>query len=98
MSALLFGKKDAYIELPAVEGKKLAKVVITSNKQAAGGQTVGIFTTDDQQVEGGDPQNWGKTDTPQIYTLSGTEVNTKYRLKSTANSNCQINTMELIYY
>ena len=97
-SALLFGKKDAYIELPAVEGKKLAKVVITSNKQAADGQTVGIFTTDDQQVEGGDPQNWDKTDTPQIYTLSGTEVNTKYRLKSTANSNCQINTMELIYY
>ena len=70
---------------------------MTSNTGAAGGQTCGIFTTDNVQVTGGDPLNWGKTDTPQIYVLSGTAVNTKYRLKSTTSSNCQINTMELIY-
>lgn len=95
--ALLFGKADAYIEFPAIADKKLVKVIVTSNTGAAGGQTCGIFTTDNVQVTGGDPLNWGKTDTPQIYVLSGTAVNTKYRLKSTTSSNCQINTMELIY-
>lgn len=95
--ALLFGKADAYIEFPAIADKKLVKVIVTSNTGAAGGQTCGIFTTDNVQVTGGDPLNWGKTDTPQIYVLSGTAVNTKYRLKSTTSNNCQINTMELIY-
>lgn len=95
---LIFGKKGAYIQLPAVAGKALTKVVCVSRKGASGSVMVGIATTDGAFVTGGTPIKWAQTD-PYTFTyeLTGTAVNTPYCVRIDSAHNAQIVTMELTY-
>lgn len=54
---LLIGKTNAYIELPAVNGKKLVKVVAVSRDGASSNVIVGITDTDNNAVAGGEAVN-----------------------------------------
>ena len=95
---LLIGKTNAYIELPAVSGKKLVKVVAVSRSGASTNVIVGIADTDNNIVSGGDAVKWNNTtDFTYTYSLSETAVNTPYRILVTNNYNAQFTKLELIY-
>lgn len=95
---LLIGKTNAYIELPAVNGKKLVKVVAVSRDGASSNVIVGITDTDNNAVAGGEAVKWdNKTDFTYTYSLSGTSVNTSYRVVVTNKYNAQFTKLELIY-
>lgn len=95
---LLIGKTNAYIELPAVSGKKLVKVVAVSRDGASTNVVVGIADTDGNAVAGGEAIKWSNTtDFTYTYSLSGTSVNTPYRVVVTNKYNAQFTKLELIY-
>lgn len=95
---LLIGKTNAYIELPAVNGKKLVKVVAVSRDGASSNVIVGITDTDNNAVAGGEAVKWdNKTDFTYTYSLSGTSVNTSYRVVVTNKYNAQFTKLELVY-
>ncbi|MBQ2023797.1 MAG: BACON domain-containing protein [Alistipes sp.] len=95
---LLFGKKGAYVELPAIEGKTLVKVVATSRKGASASVQVGVCDTNGANVEGGANITWAQTE-PYVFTynLSGTTANTAYRLTVANDKNAQLTRLELYY-
>lgn len=95
---LIFGKSGAYVQLPAIEGKVLTKVVVTSRKGASGSVMVGIADVDGNFVGGGDPIKWEQVD-PYTYTynLTGTTANTPYCIRVNSKHNAQITTLELTY-
>lgn len=95
---LLIGKTNAYIELPAVSGKKLVKVVAVSRDGASTNVVVGIADTDNNAVAGGEAVKWdNKTDFTYTYSLTGTSVNTAYRVLVTNKYNAQFTKLELVY-
>lgn len=95
---LLIGKTNAYIELPAVSGKKLVKVVAVSRDGASTNVTVGIADTNNGTVAGGEAVKWdNKTDFTYTYSLTGTSVNTAYRVLVTNKYNAQFTKLELVY-
>lgn len=95
---LLIGKTNAYIELPAVSGKKLVKVVAVSRDGASANVTVGIADTNNGTVAGGEAVKWdNKTDFTYTYSLTGTSVNTAYRVLVTNKYNAQFTKLELVY-
>lgn len=84
---LMIGKHGAYIEVPAIAGKSLSKVTIVTRNGASTNVNVGIVTADAPVgdaytfVAGGELQQWDSAaDFTYNYTLSGTAVNTKYRI------------------
>lgn len=95
---LIVGKKGAYVEMPAVEGKALASVKITLTTSASKKVTVGVEDANGNIVAGGEAKLLDQKD-GQIYTydLSGTAVNTKYRLVVTNSNNVQYYKLELSY-
>lgn len=95
---VLFGKKGAYVELPAIEGKTLVKVVATSRKGASASVQVGVCDTNGANVEGGANITWAQTE-PYVFTynLSGTTANTAYRLTVANDKNAQLTRLELYY-
>lgn len=101
-NTLFFGKKDAYILLPAVANKSLARVSCTTyaNTYVSKKVSVGVFNTDGAAaVPGGGTQLWDQADGNLKYTynLTGTAVNTAYRLQITNAYNAQIAKLELWY-
>lgn len=95
---LLIGKTNAYIELPAVSGKKLVKVVAVSRDGASPNVVVGIADTNNGTVAGGEAVKWdNKTDFTYTYSLTGTSVNTAYRVLVTNKYNAQFTKLELVY-
>ena len=95
-NAILVGKKGAYIQMPAIEGKSLTKVSVLTAKDASAKVTVGIYDTSDNLVTGGGDLTLGKG-TTHDWNLSGTSVNTNYRIKVTNANNSQFQTITLVY-
>ena len=95
---LLIGKTKAYIELPAVSGKKLVKVVAVSRVGSSASVIVGIADANSNIVAGGEAVKWdNKTDFTYTYSLTGTSVNTAYRVLVTNKYNAQFTKLELVY-
>ena len=84
----------AYIELPAIAGKALTKVVLTGASGASSTSEASITDTAGADVAGGSTQVVGTG--VATYALSGTAENTSYRITITKN-NCQFAKIELYY-
>ncbi|MDR0940463.1 MAG: DUF5689 domain-containing protein [Mediterranea sp.] len=95
---LLIGKAGAYIELPAVSGKKLTKIVATGRNGASTSVMIGVVDTSDAEVSGGTPIKWDNTAGYEYtYNLSGTSVDAKYRIKVNSAHNAQFTNLVLTY-
>ncbi len=92
---LLIGKAGSYIELPAIEGKRLTKVVLTTSSGASKKVAVGIFSTDDTEVAAAQTLNELSSDF--TFTPAGTATNTAYRIKVTNANNAQFTKIYLQY-
>ena len=88
---------DNYIEFPAIAGKKLVKVYVVDGN--AGGDCH-VQTTGKVDVEGGNLGSGvyksGAT-AGVTFNLTGTAVNTAYRLNATANGTIRVKHLELTY-
>lgn len=93
----------SYLTLPAIAGKKLIQVIATNNKGAAKNAAVAIVPTDSTTpVAGGESQLWtdplpadGASDI--TFDLSGTVVNTSYRVYAIKGNNAQLKKLVLTY-
>lgn len=87
-----------YLGLPAIDGWKLSKIVISNTSGCSTTTKVSVYKekTYEHLVTGGDEQIFSTQGSTYTYALSGTEVNTSYYLKI-ANKNCQIKNIELTY-
>lgn len=98
-TALLIGKDGAYITLPAVEGKSLAKVrcrVNTGNPSTK--PYVGVYNSTGTALQGGEAVNWKTPGESYEYILAGTAVNTSYRIQvASGGANIQVAEIELWY-
>lgn len=97
---LLYGKKGAYIGLPAIESKSLSKVVATSRDGASKAVMVGVFDAANQPVDGGEAITWDYEATGSYaftYNLTNTAQNTSYKLYINSAHNAQIVKLELWY-
>lgn len=96
---IINGKQGAYIELPAIGDKKLTKVTVTTLKGASVSVMVGIMNSSNVAVAGGEAIKWDQVDSKLDYTyeLSGTTVNTKYRIYIASAHNAQFGKLELTY-
>ena len=92
--AFYIGKAGAYIELPAISGKALSKVILTGASGASGDSEAAITDTAGADIAGGLSQVVGKGEA--TYDLSGTVANTSYRITVT-KKNCQFAKIELFY-
>lgn len=95
---LLFGKTGAAVEFPAIEGKKLVKVVCVSRNGASGNVKVGIADGSGNYISGGEAIQW-KQEEPYTFTyvLTDTAVNTAYRLLVANKYNAQLTSLELTF-
>ncbi|MBQ7811311.1 MAG: BACON domain-containing protein [Bacteroidales bacterium] len=95
---VLWGKKDGYILMPAVEGKKLAKVIILTGKNASVKVQVGVYNADGTSaVEGGEAKTLSEKNAEFSYTLTGTDVNTNYQFRVVSAHNAQFQKLTLVY-
>ncbi|MDE5852047.1 MAG: hypothetical protein K2H25_04580, partial [Alistipes sp.] len=94
---LLFGQQGAYVELPAVAGKSLTKVIVKSRSGASANVKVAVCDTSDAVVAGGEEQQWNNSDHTYVYDLSDTAINTPYRLCVMTAHNAQITQLDLYY-
>lgn len=93
---IFFGKKGAYIELPAIPDKKLTKVTLTSHADAAKATKLGIADSNNTIVKGG--EGITKDENHKFtYNLSETTINTKYRIYIVTEANSQIGGWTLVY-
>ncbi len=96
---IILGKAGAYIEFPAISGKRLSKVVATTREGASKSVQVGIADSNNTAIEGGTPIIWSQTDGQMTYTydLPSTTVDTKYRIFVNSKHNAQFTNWELTY-
>lgn len=92
--AFFIGTTGAYIELPAISGKALSKVILTGASGASGDSEAAITDTAGADIAGGLSQVVGKGEA--TYDLSGTVANTSYRITVT-KKNCLFAKIELFY-
>ena len=92
--AFFIGTTGTYIELPAISGKALSKVILTGASGASGDSEAAITDTAGADIAGGLSQVVGKGEA--TYDLSGTVANTSYRITVT-KKNCQFAKIELFY-
>ena len=94
---ILMGKQGAYILLPAIEGKKLTKVVFMTTGGCSEKTTVGIYSEDGSTVvTGGEDQKHVKN-TEFTYNLTGTEAGKHYQWRVTNANNAQFQWMKMYY-
>lgn len=95
---LMLGKQGAYLELPAVAGKSLTKVIVKSRDGGSANVRVSVCDTSNAVIEGGEEQQWNNTsDYTYVYNLSGTAMNTPYRLYIANGYNAQFTQLDLYY-
>lgn len=96
---IINGKKGAYIELPAISDKRLTQIIATTRKGASVSVMIGITDQNNEEITGGAAIKWAQIDGQMEYTynLSGTAVNTKYRISIASAHNAQFAKLELIY-
>ena len=92
--AFYIGTIGAYIELPAISGKALTKVILTGASGASGDCEASVTDTNGSDISGGLTQVVGQG--VATYELSGTAANTSYRITIT-KKNCQFAKIELFY-
>ena len=97
-SSYLMLKSTTYLGLPAIDGWKLSKIVISNTSGCSTATKVSVYKekTYTNLVTGGGEQTFSTQGSTYTYALSGTEVNTSYYLKI-ANKNCQIKNIKLTY-
>ena len=88
------GKAGAYIELPAISGKALSKVILTGASGASSSSEASITDTAGADIAGGLSQVVEQG--TATYELNGTTAGTSYRITVTKN-NCQFAKIELFY-
>lgn len=95
---IFLGKKGAYVELPAIANKKLTKITVNAHAGAAKGTKVGIADTNNNIIEGGTPITRDDANFQFVFNqLSGTSVNTKYRILVDSDANAQFGGWTLTY-
>lgn len=96
-AALFLGKKDSYIEFPAVEGHKLVSVEILCGEAMATANVLNIV--DAAGVKYSTDFTSTTNDKGQLheFACTGTAVNTPYRLVLFADKNLQVNSWKLVY-
>lgn len=96
---IINGKQGAYIELPAIADKKLTKVTATTRSGASTNVMVAIVDGSNTEIPGGKAIKWDQADGNMDYTynLTGTAINTKYRIYISSSHNAQFTKWELTY-
>ena len=96
---IINGKTGAYIELPAISGKRLSKVTVTTRSGASVAVQVGIYDSNNAAVSGGELITWSQTggNLDYTYNLPSTANDTKYRIYIGSNHNAQFTAWELTY-
>ena len=97
---ILWGKKGAYVLMPAVEGKALTSVTITTGDNISKSVGVGVYNADGTAVvSGGEEIIFGESGKGKdfTWTLAGTTANTHYQLRVTNANNAQFKTLTCIY-
>ena len=91
---VLIGKKDSYIELPAIDGKALTKITFKTGKGASENVIIDVAKADGTLLE----INADKLskDTEYAWTVAG-EAGAAYRLVVTNSYNAQYQYINLIY-
>lgn len=97
-SGYLMLTSTAVLGLPAIEGKKLTKIVAKNSSGCSTSTKVGVSSSSSSAtyIDGGAVQTWSTTSTEYTYNLTGTANNTVYYLYVT-NKNAQIVTLTLTY-
>ncbi len=94
--ALFLGKTGAYVQLPAINGYKLTKVVLTS-ASSTGGANVTITDDDDSSATGTTAAFKNGTSAEFTFDISAPVVNKSYRIKVTNSKNAHIAKWVLTY-
>ena len=96
-SYLMMNTKE-YLGLPALDGKKLTKIVATSSKSCSTAVEVSVTSnTSGTVVTGGTAVKWASVSTDFTYEISGTEPNTVYYLYVSNSKNAQLFKLVLTY-
>lgn len=97
-SGYLMLTQPAALGLPAIEGKKLTKVVAKNTSGCSTSVNVGISSSSSaaNYISGGSAQKWATQSSSYTYTLSETSGNTMYYLYVTTK-NAQITELTLTY-
>lgn len=95
---ILWGKKDAYILMPAVDGMKLTSVTILTGKNASTKVNVGVYNEEGTKaVSGGEAKVLDAKNAEFSWTLTGTEEGARYQLRVTSEHNAQLQKLTLRY-
>lgn len=95
---ILWGKKDAYILMPAVNGMKLTSVTILTGKGASTSVSVGVYNEEGTKaVSGGEAKVLNAKDAEFSWSLTGTEEGARYQLRVTSANNAQLQKLTLKY-
>lgn len=95
---ILWGKKDAYILMPAVNGMKLTSVTILTGKGASTSVNVGVYNEEGTKaVSGGEAKVLNAKNAEFSWTLTGTEEGARYQLRVTSDHNAQLQKLTLRY-
>lgn len=95
---ILWGKKDAYILMPAVNGMKLTSVTILTGKGASTSVSVGVYNEEGTKaVSGGEAKVLNAKDAEFSWSLTGTEEGARYQLRVTSANNAQLQKLTLRY-
>ncbi len=93
---LYISKEGAYLGFPAIAGKSLQKVVVSTPNSSGSGIMIAINDAEGLAAEGGTNQTIGSNETV-TFNLSNTLENTSYRIEVMNSKNFQINKLELTY-
>ncbi len=95
---ILWGKKDGYILLPAVSGKKLTNVTILTGKGASTKVQVGVYNADGSSVvAGGDVMTLAAQNSEFTWEVTGAEAGANCQLRVASAHNAQLQKLTLIY-
>ena len=94
---VIFGKKGAYINLPAVEGKALKSIDYLASEGASSSVELGVFPVGGETALSGGESKVATKGATTNWTLAGTAANTSYQLKVTNDKNSQFQKITLLY-
>ncbi|WP_147638645.1 BACON domain-containing protein [Alistipes sp.] len=93
---LYISKQGAYLAFPAIAGKSLQKVVVSTPTSSGSAIEIAINDANGVAAEGGTNQTINSNETV-TFNLSNTTENTSYRIEVMNSKNFQINKLVLTY-
>lgn len=93
---LYISKQGAYLAFPAIAGKSLQKVVVSTPNSSGSAIEIAINDANGVAAEGGTNQTINSNETV-TFNLSNTTENTSYRIEVMNSKNFQINKLVLTY-